>query len=196
MKKNSKGFTLIELLAVIVILAILAGITAIMVTNYIENSKINADRLNAQNITNAVLREWQVQGNESNRKVYIFADKDPSKVNSNDLLEKPLANSPWTDNGYKTARAIIDVNGNVRVCLFDDQAQKGVIGDYQAIAGDEDLKGKDEKTEREVTDAEVKAYGVTTGSKFISLQYREITGCPSEFYPTTTPETENPTPGN
>ena len=196
MKNNKKGFTLIELLAVIVILAILAGITAIMVTNYIENSKINADRLNAQNITNAVLRGWQVQGNESNRKVYIFADKDPSKVNSNDLLEKPLANSPWTDNGYKTARAIIDVNGNVRVCLFDDQAKKGVIGDYQAIAGDEDLKGKDEKTEREVTDAEVKAYGVTTGSKFISLQYREITGCPSEFYPTTTPETENPTPGN
>lgn len=195
MKNNKNGFTLIELLAVIVILAILAGITAIMVTNYIENSKINADRLNAQNITNAVLREWQVQGNESNRKVYIFADKDPSKVNSNDLLEKPLANSPWTDNGYKTARAIIDVNGNVRVCLFDDQAQKGVIGDYQAIAGDEDLKGKDEKTEREVTDAEVKAYGVTTGSKFISLQYREITGCPSEFYPKA-PETENPTPGN
>jgi len=192
MKNNKKGFTLIELLAVIVILAILAGITAIMVTNYIENSKINADRLNAQNITNAVLREWQVQGNESNRKVYVFVDEDPSKVNSNDLLEKPLANSPWTDNGYKTARAIIDVNGNVRVCLFDDQAKKGVIGDYQAIAGDEDLKGKDEKTEREVTDAEVKAYGVTTGSKFISLQYRDITNCPSEFYPTTTPET----PGN
>ena len=65
MKNNKNGFTLIELLAVIVILAILAGITAIMVTNYIENSKINADRLNAQNITNAVLREWQVQGNES-----------------------------------------------------------------------------------------------------------------------------------
>ena len=80
MKNNKKGFTLIELLAVIVILAILAGITAIMVTNYIENSKINADRLNAQNITNAVLREWQVQGNESNRKVYVFVDEDPSKV--------------------------------------------------------------------------------------------------------------------
>ena len=42
MKNNKNGFTLIELLAVIVILAILAGITAIMVTNYIENSKINA----------------------------------------------------------------------------------------------------------------------------------------------------------
>ena len=135
MKNNKKGFTLIELLAVIVILAILAGITAIMVTNYIENSKINADRLNAQNITNAVLREWQVQGNESNRKVYVFVDEDPSKVNSNDLLEKPLANSPWTDNGYKTARAIIDVNGNVRVCLFDDQAKKGVIGELSSNSG-------------------------------------------------------------
>ncbi len=183
MKNNKKGFTLIELLAVIVILAILAGITAIMVTNYIENSKINADRLNAQNITNAVLREWQVQGNESNRKVYVFVDKDASKVNSNDLLEKPLANSPWTDNGYETARAIIDVNGNVRVCLYDKTAKKGVIGDYQAIAADEDLKAKEPGGEIKET---------VDGKEVIRLQYRNITSCPSEFYPTTTPET----PGN
>jgi type IV pilus assembly protein PilA len=178
MKNNKKGFTLIELLAVIVILAILAGITAIMVTNYIENSKINADRLNAQNITNAVLREWQVQGNESNRQVYVFVDKDTSQINSSDLLEKPLANSPWTDEGYETARAIIDVNGNVRICLYDSKAQKGVIGDYQEIAADEDLKAKE--PEGEIIDEE---------TKVIRLKYRNITQCPDEFYPSTTTET-------
>lgn len=180
MKNNKKGFTLIELLAVIVILAILAGITAIMVTNYIENSKINADRLNAQNITNAVLREWQVQGNESNRQVYVFVDKDSSKINSSDLLEKPLANSPWTDEGYETARAIIDVNGNVRICLYDSKAQKGVIGDYQEIAADEDLKAKEPEGEIKET---------VNGKEVIRLKYRNITECPDEFYPSTTTET-------
>lgn len=186
MKNNKNGFTLIELLAVIVILAILAGITAIMVTNYIENSKINADRLNAQNITNAVLREWQVQGNESNREVYVFADNDSSKVNSADLLEKPLENSPWTDNGYETVRAVIDEDGNVRVCLYDGTAKKGVIGDYQEIAADEDLKAKEE-------DGEI--IETVGGKEVIRLKYRNITTCPDEFYPKA-PETENPTPGN
>lgn len=170
MKNNKKGFTLIELLAVIVILAILAGITAIMVTNYIENSKINADRLNAQNITNAVLREWQVYGNESNKGVYIFADTDSSKVNSSTLLEKPLENSPWTDGGYTTARAIIDEKGNVTVCLYDKDAKKGVIGTYQEIAGDEKLDGKDAKlAEGESEDTSTK------------LRYRNITKCPNQF---------------
>lgn len=181
MKKNKKGFTLIELLAVIVILAILAGITAIMVTNYIENSKINADRLNAQNITNALLREWQVKGNESNKGVYVFADESKSIVNASSLLEKPLNKSPWTDESYTTARAVIDEKGNVRICLYDKKAKKGVIGDYQAIAADEDLKGKDETTEREATADDVKAFGVTEGTKLISLQYRDITKCPNEF---------------
>lgn len=179
MKNNKKGFTLIELLAVIVILAILAGITAIMVTNYIEDSKINADRLNAQNMTNAVLREWQVQGNESNRSVYVFTDADTTKINSKDLLEKPLDNSPWTDNGYQTARAIIDENGNVRICLYDKKAKKGVIGDYQAIAADEDLKAKDEAQTREATEDEKDAWNLT--GTVIELQYRDITECPSEF---------------
>ena len=190
MKKNKKGFTLIELLAVIVILAILAGITAIMVTNYIENSKINADRLNAQNITNALLREWQVKGNESNKGVYVFADANTTP-NASDLLEKPLNKSPWTDESYTTARAVIDEKGNVRICLYDKKAKKGVIGDYQAIAADEDLKGKDETTERDATADDVKAFGVTQGTKLISLQYRDITKCPDEFKITS--DSTNPT---
>ena len=166
MKKNKKGFTLIELLAVIVILAILAGITAIMVTNYIENSKINADRLNAQNITNAVLREWQVKGNESNKGVYVFVDEKSEKVNASSLLEKPLNKSPWTDNNYTTARAVIDEKGNVDICIYDKNASKGVIGSYQDIAADEDLKGKD---------------AVADTSNPMKLRYREITGCPDKF---------------
>ena len=80
----------------------------------------------------------------------------------------------------------IDVNGNVRVCLFDDQAQKGVIGDYQEIAADEDLKAKEE-------DGEI--IETVGGKEVIRLKYRNITTCPDEFYPTA-PETENPTPGN
>lgn len=164
MKNNKKGFTLIELLAVIVILAILAGITAIMVTNYIENSKINADRLNAQNITNAVLRERQVQGEESDRGVYVFVDK--KGTNASDLLEKPLASSPWTDKGYTTARAYVK-DGEVYVCLYDGSAKKGVIGSYQDIAADEDLKGKETKEE--------------DASNPLKLRYTSITKCPDTF---------------
>lgn len=175
MRKN-KGFTLIELLAVIVILAILAGITAIMVTNYIENSKINADRLNAQNITNAVLREWQVKGNESNKGVYVFVDDVAANVNASSLLEKPLNKSPWTDNNYTTARAVIDEKGNVDICIYDKNANKGVIGSYQDIAADEDLKGKD---------------AVADPSNPMKLRYREITSCPDKFK---IPEKTNPTP--
>ena len=166
MKKKKKGFTLIELLAVIVILAILAGITAIMVTNYVENSKINTDRMNALNISNAVLRKWQLEGNENNRGVYVFTDSDEEKINSDDLLEKSLDNSPWTDNGYETARAIIDEDGNVSICLYDKTAKKGVVGTYQDIAEDTDLDAKD----TEVSD-----------ENSITLRYRNITRCPDKF---------------
>ena len=54
MRKNNKGFTLIELLAVIVILAIIALITAPIILNVIENARVEAAKDKAWGTIDAV----------------------------------------------------------------------------------------------------------------------------------------------
>ena len=56
--KNKKGFTLIELLAIIVILAIIAVITAPIILNVIENSKVGAAQDSALGYKDAVSKTY------------------------------------------------------------------------------------------------------------------------------------------
>lgn len=53
-KKDNKGFTLVELIVVIVILAILVGVTIGGVYGYVNKSRINTDINNASAITSTL----------------------------------------------------------------------------------------------------------------------------------------------
>lgn len=59
MLKNNKGFTLVELLAVIVILAIIVGITLVTILPTISNSKLKSFRT-----TLGVIERWLTQQSE------------------------------------------------------------------------------------------------------------------------------------
>lgn len=56
MKKSNKGFTLVELIIVIVILAILVGVTIDGVSTYVNKARLNTDIQNANTINN-ILQE-------------------------------------------------------------------------------------------------------------------------------------------
>ena len=49
-KKNNKGFTLVELIVVIVILAILIGVTVSGIYIYVDQARANVDKNNAETI--------------------------------------------------------------------------------------------------------------------------------------------------
>lgn len=53
-KKNNKGFSLVELIVVIVILAILIGVTIGGIYQYVNKSRTNTDVNNASSITSAL----------------------------------------------------------------------------------------------------------------------------------------------
>ena len=50
MKRSNKGFTLVELIVVIVILAVLIGITIGGIFRYVSQSRINTDERNAESL--------------------------------------------------------------------------------------------------------------------------------------------------
>lgn len=54
LKKNNKGFSLVELIVVIVILAILIGVTIGGIYQYVNKSRTNTDVNNASSITSAL----------------------------------------------------------------------------------------------------------------------------------------------
>lgn len=63
--KNKKGFTLIELLGVITILGIIMVIATSAVGKVIENSKIKARYIAAEEITNIAMAYMETEGGES-----------------------------------------------------------------------------------------------------------------------------------
>ena len=77
--KNNKGFTLVELIVVIVILAILIGVSVSGYSKYIGQSKLNTDIQNAETIRAAVVNaqgepgvyEELLKSGNGNKKVTI-----------------------------------------------------------------------------------------------------------------------------
>ena len=52
-KKNNKGFSLVELIVVVAIMAVLVGVLAPAYLKYVENSRINKDKTNAEEFIKA-----------------------------------------------------------------------------------------------------------------------------------------------
>lgn len=83
--KRQLGFTLIEMLAVVLILAIVAGVGFVVVNNQIEKARVNTDIANLRTLADAVNRYTMDNG------------KPPTTIN--DLVGKYLGavpSSPWS----------------------------------------------------------------------------------------------------
>lgn len=127
-KLNRKGFTLVELLAVIVILAIVVGITLVTVLPTLKKSRQEAFNLTAQTAADYFEKQYQLYivgetDNMSNTlKTFVGAKPDNNNSISIDLTSTNA--SLITDAGLKPAnyikgKAIIDTT-NGRVCVMLD----------------------------------------------------------------------------
>ncbi|HHY65955.1 MAG TPA: prepilin-type N-terminal cleavage/methylation domain-containing protein [Alicyclobacillus sp.] len=88
-RRRQGGFTLIEMLAVVVILAIVAGVGFVVVNNQIEKARVNTDIANLRTIGDAVNR-------------YIM-DNGSAPSSMADLVGKYLGSEPkdpWANSSY------------------------------------------------------------------------------------------------
>ena len=72
---NRKGFTLVELLAVIVILAIVVGITLVTVLPTLKDSRQQAFNVTAQTAADAIEKEYQLSLIGQNKTIKAFGTK-------------------------------------------------------------------------------------------------------------------------
>ena len=167
-KKNNKGFSLVELIVVIVILAILIGVTIGGIYQYVNKSRINTDINNAasiQSVLATLATDNEVNtafGNvTSNTSVYVQWSKaesitkpasisasGPAKIQDTiktklaDLLTDGLPESK-SNNEFEIA-ITKDSNGNVsatcKVYKVDTPASKAI---YNAEGSIHNTEGKD-----------------------------------------------------
>ena len=92
--KSNKGFTLVELIVVIVILAILIGVSVSGYTKYIGQSKINTDRQNVENVRaicvnamaeNGVYEELAVAANKDKTVVVAISNEGVTVTSAAEL---------------------------------------------------------------------------------------------------------------
>ena len=82
-KKNNKGFSLVELIVVIAIMAVLVGVLAPAYLKYVENSRVNKDLSNAEEIRHAVeiaLAEEAVYAEVKTGMTVVFKDETDFKI--------------------------------------------------------------------------------------------------------------------
>lgn len=95
--KNNKGFSLVELIVVIVILAILIGVTIGGIYSYVNKSRINTDINNAASIQSVLAA--------------VATDADVNKV----FKKGPYAIIDWDDAKKNIADATVRVEGGLFV---------------------------------------------------------------------------------
>lgn len=90
-KKNNKGFSLVELIVVIVILAILIGVTIGGIYQYVNKSRTNTDVNNASSITSALSvlsTNKDLVGNDFQNATYTLTWKDKCDISADGAITK------------------------------------------------------------------------------------------------------------
>ncbi|ATY86152.1 hypothetical protein CVV65_15460 [Kyrpidia spormannii] len=103
-RRRQAGFTLIEMLAVVVILAIVAGVGFVVVNNQIENARVNTDKANVRTIADATQRYIMDKG---------AAPTDVGDLVTNGYLAKAPVD-PW-DSTKTDAYSISTTDKNVTI---------------------------------------------------------------------------------
>ena len=128
---NRKGFTLVELLAVIVILAIVVGITLVTVLPTLKQSRQKAFELTAQTASDYYEKQYQLYLVGDPATILTKANVDAAS-NSVDYEKAGLKSGNYDSGTYK----IDTVTGRVCVKLdakTSDDAQSTTRGDYYDV---------------------------------------------------------------
>ncbi len=128
-KTNNKGFSLIELIIVIAIMAILVGVLAPQLIQYVEKSRVSADAQNLDAYVTAV-KSWVVDemtkgetiadGNLATSDDGVLSVDSTTYPGLEDYLDKALGDSnsslQFKSNAYKDAAiSIVTTEGIVTV---------------------------------------------------------------------------------
>ena len=114
-KKNNKGFSLVELIVVIVILAILIGVTIGGIYQYVNKSRVNTDINNAASIQSTLST--------------IGTDANLNKI-CDGLSEKETYTMTWGDSdANNTAGQDVNVIGTKGHADAINNAAKGILTD-------------------------------------------------------------------
>ncbi|MBU5265690.1 type II secretion system protein [Virgibacillus proomii] len=100
LKLDQRGLTLVELLAVVVILAIVAAIAFIVISNVIENSKKDSHVANAQQIISAAKMHESTGGNIGENGVTL------DDLKKEGFIEKEILD-PWNDKNTDYGKGVI-----------------------------------------------------------------------------------------
>ena len=104
MKLNKKGFTLVELLAVIIILAIVVGITIPAVLTTISNTRLKAFQTATESVADWIEREYQA---------YQVGDSSISVVSSAFTTANCQSGTCTVSDGLLTAAGVKPANFTV-----------------------------------------------------------------------------------
>ena len=155
-KKNNKGFSLVELIVVIVILAILIGVTIGGIYQYVNKSRVNTDINNAASIqsviatvatdekvnkdlkpTNTVTIVWGASTIEKNDIGSKASGDDPAKTTVADKVKELLTDGlpASKSNGSFKIEIAKDSEGNITATCKAYKEEEGQ--DQQTLLGSE-----------------------------------------------------------
>lgn len=126
---NKRGFSLVELLAVIVILGVLAVITAPIITGVIEDSRISGFKSSLTGMKKAIETDYSEHKFDTTRK-YRYSNKKLMEITTNTEIEVS-----GHING--TGKGAISASGTVTFGAYNEKYCGITIGSDVKLAGED-----------------------------------------------------------